>query len=251
MLDHYSGNVTVKTQEISSKKEGYVRFKTEVVDDGIGMSKEYLPTLFDSFTREQDTTTNKVSGTGLGMAIVKKLVNLMHGTITVESEQGKGTKFIVVLEHPIADEAYYKTKECDCLKAINEHNIEGKHILLAEDNELNAEIAIVVLEGMGLIVDRVEDGVQCIAKLQQMPAGSYDLILMDIQMPNMDGYKATQNIRKFNDKVKANIPIIAMTANAFDEDKKMALAKGMNGHLAKPLDAGKIKELLSSVLERK
>ena len=244
------GHVTIKTQEISCEKKGYARFRTEVVDNGIGMSKEYLPTLFDSFTREQDTTTNKISGTGLGMAIVKKLVNLMHGTITVESEQGKGTKFVIILEHPIAAEAYYKTKESNYSEAINEYNIQGKHILLAEDNELNAEIATAVLGGMGLIVDRVEDGIQCIAKLQQMPAGSYDLILMDIQMPNMDGYNATQNIRKFKDKEKANIPIIAMTANAFEEDKKRAIAQGMNGHIAKPIDAGKIKEVLSSVLER-
>ena len=126
--------------------------------------------------------------------------------------------------------------------------ISGKHVLLAEDNDLNAEIAEFILEDMGLIVDRVEDGIQCVARMEQKPAGTYDLILMDIQMPNMDGYKATQTIRRLADKKKAGIPIIAMTANAFEEDRKKALEKGMNGHIAKPVDAEKVKKTILSAL---
>ena len=127
--------------------------------------------------------------------------------------------------------------------------IRGKHVLLVEDNELNAEIAVAMLEKMGISVDCVGDGVQCVAKVEQLPAGTYDLILMDIQMPNMDGYKATQAIRRFSDKDKAGIPIIAMTANAFEEDKKMAFSKGMNGHIAKPIDVHKIEKVMISVLK--
>lgn len=127
--------------------------------------------------------------------------------------------------------------------------LQGKHILLAEDNELNAEIAITILEDMGLRLDRVEDGIQCVSKIEQMPAGTYDLILMDIQMPNMDGYKATQTIRRLSDKDKANIPIVAMTANAFKEDEEMALSVGMNGHIAKPIEVDKIEQVLGSILQ--
>lgn len=242
------GTVVIKSQELPCSQEGYVRIKTEVIDTGIGMSKEYLPLLFESFTRERNTTTGKVAGTGLGMPIVKGLVELMGGTIEVESELGKGTRFTVVIPHKIADEAYYTHKKEEISDVDKKELIKGKHVLLAEDNELNAEIAIAILETMGMVVDRVEDGVQCIAKMEQTPAGSYDMILMDIQMPNMDGYKATQAIRRFPDREKANIPIIAMTANVFEEDKKMAFSKGMNGHIAKPIDVHKIEEVIISIL---
>ncbi|MDO5340300.1 MAG: transporter substrate-binding domain-containing protein [Eubacteriales bacterium] len=242
------GKVVLRTKELPCNKEGYVRLKTEITDTGIGMSKEYLPYLFESFTRERNTTTGKIAGTGLGMPIVKRLVELMGGSIDVESELGKGTKFTVILQHKIADEAYY-IKPAEISDVTKKELIRGKHVLLAEDNELNAEIAVAILQNMGIAVDCVEDGVQCVAKIEQMPAGSYDLILMDIQMPNMDGYKATQAIRRFSDKDKADIPIIAMTANAFEEDKKMALSKGMNGHIAKPIDVHKIEKVIVSVLK--
>lgn len=245
------GEVKVRLQEIPCAQDGYVNLKTEVIDNGIGMSKDFLPRLYDSFAREHNTTDTKISGTGLGMPIVKHLVDLMGGSIVVDSELGKGSKFTVVLTHKIADEAYYApnidvNKENDKTK-----QIKGKHILLAEDNDLNAEIAQAILGEMGLVVDRVVDGIQCIAKLDEMPAGTYNLILMDIQMPNMDGYKATQNIRHFRDKNKADIPIIAMTANAFEEDKKKALEQGMNGHIAKPIDAAKMLEVMFDVLNNK
>lgn len=242
------GTVILRSQEMPCDRDGYVKIRTEVIDNGIGMSEDYLPLLFDAFTREHNTTTGKVAGTGLGMPIVKRLVELMGGSIAVESALGKGTKFTVILEHKIADEAYYTHRQSEMSDHAKKELIKGKHILLAEDNELNAEIATAILENMGILADRVEDGVQCVARIEQMPAGTYDMILMDIQMPNMDGYKATQVIRHFSDDKKANIPIVAMTANAFEEDKKMALEKGMNGHIAKPIEVHKIEDIMISVL---
>ena len=244
------GTVTIRSQELPSTKEGFVTIKTEVIDTGIGMSKEFLPSLFVAFERERNTTTGKIAGTGLGMPIVKKYVDMMGGTIEVESELGKGSKFIVTLQHRIADPIYYKEKPVKSSETDTKNILQGKKILLAEDNELNAEIAMTILEDKGVIVDRVEDGIKCVAKMEQNPAGTYDLILMDIQMPNMDGYKATQAIRRLADEKKASIPIIAMTANAFEEDRKKAFENGMNGHIAKPVDIEKVEEVLVSILEK-
>ena len=243
------GSVTISSQELPSEKEGFVRIKTEVTDTGIGMSKEFLPSLFVAFARERNTTAGKVAGTGLGMPIVKKYVDMMGGTIEVESELGKGTRFTVILSHRIADKIYYEQRAEKIAEVDSEKSLQGKHILLAEDNDLNAEIAITILQDRGLVVDRVEDGIKCVARMEQEPSGTYDLILMDIQMPNMDGYKATQAIRRLADKSKADTPIIAMTANAFEEDRKKALEKGMNGHIAKPIDVAKVEEVLLSVLK--
>ena len=242
------GKVTVRLQELPTD-EGFVKIKTEVIDTGIGMSKEFIPTLFDSFTREKNTTIGKVAGTGLGMPIVKKLVEMMKGTIEVESELGKGSKFTVILKHQIADEKYY-IKESN-KNIMNSQIIQGKHVLLAEDNDLNAEITMTLLKDMGLNVERVEDGIQCVAMMEKMPAKSYDFILMDIQMPHMDGYKATQTIRQLSDQEKANIPIIALTANAFEEDKKAALLYGMNSHISKPMDIQKLEKVIIQVLNKK
>ena len=240
------GKIRIETIELPCEREGYVTIQTSVEDTGIGMSKEFLPQLFDSFSRERNTTAAKVAGSGLGMAIVKSLVDLMGGTIEVESELGKGSKFTVTIPHKIVDEAYYEKQMLE--KSAQHADFSGKHILLAEDNELNAEIAITILEEMGFSVDHAEDGILCVDKLEREPAGTYDVILMDIQMPNMDGYKATKVIRRLPDKKKSNIPIIAMTANAFAEDRKKALEMGMNGHIAKPIDVDKIREVLAKVL---
>ena len=233
------GIVTIKVHELPGDKEGYVKIKTEVADTGIGMSKDYIPTIFDSFSRERSTTIGKIGGTGLGMSIVKRMVDMMGGTIEVNSELGKGSCFTVILQHRLADDSYYEKKSSP-KQAVSKAVLKGKRILLAEDNDLNAEITTTILENEGLLVDRVADGVQCVDKIDRMPAGIYDLILMDIQMPNMDGYQATKLIRQFADKEKADIPIIAMTANAFEEDKRNALAAGMNGHMAKPIHVDKL-----------
>lgn len=240
------GNITITVEELPCEKEGYMKVKSEIKDTGIGMSKEYLPTLFEPFSREHNTTTGKVGGTGLGMAIVKKMVDLMGGSIEVESEPGKGTIFTFTLMHKIADKKYYSRKIETAESSDSVEKLRGKHVLLAEDNNLNAEIAVAVLEKTGLVIDRVEDGIQCVSRIEQLPSETYDLILMDIQMPNMDGYKATQCIRHLNDKKKAEIPIIAMTANAFEEDKKRAIDAGMNGHIAKPVE---IDKLVSEILK--
>lgn len=242
------GSVSVSLTELPSDRPGYALYQTVIADTGIGMSAEFLPHIFDEFTRERTSTESKVAGTGLGMPIVKKLVDLMQGTITVESELGKGTKFTLTLSHRIADTAETKSEN----EYSNEDRIgdyAGKRILLAEDNELNAEIARTILEEEGFLVERAEDGIVCIDMLQKAAPDYYDLILMDIQMPNMDGYKATQIIRRLPDKQKAEIPIVAMTANAFEEDRKKALHIGMNGHISKPVQIETLRNTLGQVLK--
>ena len=239
------GTVTIKVKELPGDKEGYVKIKTEVADTGIGMSKDYIPIIFDSFSRERNTTIGKIGGTGLGMSIVKRLVDMMGGTIEVNSEPGKGSCFTVILQHRLADDSCCDKKSSP-KQVVSKKVLKGKRILLTEDNDLNAEITTTVLEKEGVLIDRAADGVQCVEKMDQMPVGTYDLILMDIQMPNMDGYQATKRIRQFADKEKADIPIIAMTVNAFEEDKRNALAAGMNAHMAKPVH---VDELLLTLAE--
>lgn len=244
------GNVTITVEELPCEKEGYMKVKSEIKDTGIGMSKEYLPTLFEPFSREQNTTIGRIGGTGLGMPIVKKMVDLMGGSIEVASELGKGTVFTFTLMHKIADRKFYSQKTEAAETSEMGKNLSGKHVLLTEDNDLNAEIAVTVLEETGIVIERVEDGIQCVNRVVQMSPGTYDLILMDIQMPNMDGYKATRCIRRLDDKKKAEIPIIAMTANAFAEDRKKAFDAGMNGHIAKPIDIEKLGAVILSVLNK-
>lgn len=243
------GSVEVNVNELPCEREGFARIQTVVTDTGIGMSKEYLPTIYDSFSRERNTTMGKVAGTGLGMAIVKELVTMMGGTIEVKSELGEGTTFTVTLDHKIAETRHDDRKEIASRKAAAE-SLADLYILLAEDNDLNAEIAMTLLEEAGLKVDRAADGIQCVSRIEKEPAGTYALILMDIQMPNMDGYKATETIRQLPDPKKAAIPIIAMTANAFEEDRKMALAKGMNGYIAKPIDPAKMLAAIQDAIEK-
>ncbi|WP_448915195.1 transporter substrate-binding domain-containing protein [Eubacterium ramulus] len=243
------GSVTMKIDELPCDEHGYMMARTRVSDTGIGMSEEYLTEIFEAFTREQNTTKSKIAGTGLGMSIVKKYVDLLGGTIDVESEPGKGSTFTVILKHKIADESYYVKKHLE-ESGISREILKDRSILLAEDNDLNAEIAAVILERAGLKVERVEDGLQCVNRITEMPAETYDIILMDIQMPKMDGYKATQTIRNLSDQEKASIPIIAMTANAFEEDKRAAIAAGMNGHIAKPIQVDKLLSILAEIIRQ-
>lgn len=243
------GHIAIDVKELDCARSGYVRIQTQVKDTGIGMSEDYLPTLFDSFSREYNTTIGKVSGTGLGMAIVKNLVDMMDGDICVKSKLGEGTCFTLTFEHRIADaDSIEWNQELDVLdeKSI----LQGKRVLLVEDNELNAEIAMAILEQSGLILDRVEDGLACINRLSEVDADLYDLILMDIQMPNMNGYEATRRIRQFENVKKASIPILAMTANAFEEDKKMAIKAGMNGHISKPIDVSVLENQIINIFKK-
>ena len=243
------GSVMVDVDELPCDESGYMIVKIRVSDTGIGMSQDYQTKIFEAFTREQNTTKSKIAGTGLGMSIVKKYVDLLGGTINVESELGKGSTFTVTLKHRIADESYYIKKHIE-EPGTGSEILEGRNILLAEDNDLNAEIAEAILERAGLKTERVEDGIQCVNRIMEMPVGTYDMILMDIQMPKMDGYKATQAIRNLPDRDKACIPIIAMTANAFVEDKRDAIAAGMNGHIAKPIPVDKLLSMLAEVIRQ-
>ena len=243
------GSVMVDVDELPCDESGYMIARIRVSDTGIGMSQDYMTKIFDAFTREQNTTKSKIAGTGLGMSIVKNYVELLGGTINIESELGKGSTFTVILKHRIADESYYVKNHVED-PGTGSEILEGRNILLAEDNDLNAEITEALLESAGLKIERVDDGIQCVNRITEMPAGTYDMILMDIQMPNMNGYKATQEIRHLPDKDKACIPIIAMTANAFEEDKRDAVAAGMNGHIAKPIQVDKLLSILSEVIRQ-
>ena len=243
------GHIAIDVKELDCERDGYVRIQTQVKDTGIGMSEDYLPTLFDSFSREYNTTIGKVSGTGLGMAIVKNLVDMMNGEICVKSKLGEGTCFTLTFEHRISDEDSIELNQE--LDVLDEKSIlQGKHVLLVEDNDLNAEIAMAILEQSGLVLDRVEDGLACVNRLSEVDADLYDLILMDIQMPNMNGYEATRRIRQFENVKKASIPILAMTANAFEEDKKMAMDAGMNGHVSKPIDVNVLEKQIINIFKK-
>ena len=240
------GRVLFSVKQIPYDMEGYILIELIVSDTGIGMSKEFLPKLFVEFSRERSVTESKIQGTGLGMPIVKRLIDLMGGNIEVESELGSGTTFTVRIPHRIAKDEDFHNDDIDKLE---NNDFLGKRILLAEDNELNAEIATEILTYAGFVVEVATDGIICVDMVQKAEPDYYDFILMDIQMPNMDGYKATKVIRNMEDLKKRNIPIIAMTANAFDEDKKEAFAAGMNAHIAKPIHIKNVLNTISTVLK--
>lgn len=244
--DGHSIHVTINETEFDDKKARYV-FVCE--DTGIGMAPEYLPHIFDEFSREHTATENKVNGTGLGLSIVKSFVELMNGKIHVESEPGKGTKFTVEIPLELASEEDVCKKELPEQTFMTDKNI-GKRILLAEDNELNAEIAMELLKEEGFLIDWVKDGQECFDKLEESDDGYYDLILMDIQMPILNGYDATAKIRQMENQKKAATPLVAMTANSFDEDIEMTKKAGMNGFIAKPLDSEKMFTILKQSIEK-
>lgn len=247
------GTITVKVSQSAGSRAGYGLYTFSVRDTGIGMSPDFMESIFTAFSREQASTVNSVQGTGLGMAIAKNLVDLMDGTITVSSEKNNGSEFIISLELEINDykesepevSSEYITKmiECDMNSDIKSP-LDGMSILLVEDNELNREIAEVLLSSLGAKVELAEDGDIAVEKVGRESDGVYDLILMDIQMPRLNGYEATAAIRKLPDSQKAEVPIIAMSANAFLEDRKAALAAGMNDHVAKPVD---VKALVAAI----
>lgn len=237
------GSISLSVTQVPCPSYEHATYEFRIRDSGIGMSQEFLRKIFEPFSREKTSTVSGIQGTGLGMTITKNLVTMMGGDITVTSKKGVGTEFLIELTFLKAD-GITDTSSYVQSSSENVSNLDGIRILLAEDNELNMEIAHELLTGAGAEVDTVEDGSIAVEKMSTAPAGQYDVILMDVQMPIMDGYTATGAIRKLKNNPNANIPIIAMTANAFNEDKWLAKEAGMNGHLSKPFN---IKEVIKTI----
>lgn len=243
------GRIILTLKEQACTDANKAAYELTVEDTGIGMDEAYLPHIFEEFSREHTTTETKIAGTGLGLPIVKSLVELMGGTIAVQSKIGVGTVFTVKLAFELAKEEA-PAAGAEPQQTLTAEQLKGRSILLAEDNALNAEIATVILTQAGFVVKHVEDGAKCVAELRAMPIGTYDVVLMDVQMPNMDGYAATKAIRELQD-ARAKIPVIAMTANVYDEDKQRAFASGMTGFIAKPLNIKTMLQVLSEQLNEK
>ena len=237
------GTISFSLEEIE-REEGLSDYKAIVQDTGIGISKDYLPHIFENFTRQKTSSESGVIGTGLGMPIVKKMVDLMHGTISVESEEGKGTTVVVNLPH-----RYIIEKEEVDVVDDKEIDLTGKHILLVEDNDLNAEIAQTLLEDKGLKVMRAKDGLEAVMMVKENVVDCFDCILMDIQMPRMNGFEACKVIRSLPNN-RSQLPIIALTANAFEEDRKDCLDAGMSEHVAKPIEIQSLLQTIESVLKK-
>lgn len=232
------GLVHFSVTQIEAPVQDYAKFRFVISDTGIGMSDEFVKHIFESFSREKNTTMSGIKGTGLGMAITKKLIDLLGGKISVESKLGKGTIVSFELTYQIIQDELEVA--LDAPADLNDVNLNGKRVLLVEDNELNREIAQDVLESEGITVEIAVDGIEAVEKIQNSFEKPYDFVLMDIQMPRMDGYTAARKIRELKNSYIKNLPIIAMTANAFDEDRKRAFESGMNAHLAKPIDINKL-----------
>ena len=238
------GNIRVSVTEFPDHEQKIATYRIVVKDNGSGMSEEYLPHIFETFSREHSSTEVRVEGTGLGLPIVKSFLDLMGGTIQVESRPGEGTQMTIEVSFPIADEQQIREHQGQKKHRVMQ-NWKNKRILLAEDNDLNAEIVTTLLQENEFIVERVADGEPCVNMVKCMPSDYYRVILMDIQMPHMDGYQATQAIRKL-DGARSQIPIIALTANAFEEDRQKAFACGMNAHVVKPIDMEQLLDALDT-----
>lgn len=244
-----NGEITCSIIQENGENEHICNTVFSITDTGIGMSEEYISHIFEAFSRERTSTVSGVEGAGLGMGIVKKLVDLMGGEITVSSAIGEGSTFTVSLPCRISSEEEAKAKRADT--DIDKTLLKGRRVLLTEDNNINAEIATELLSDEGLIIERAKDGVECVEMLEKAPDGYYDIILMDIQMPIMNGYEAAAKIRRLDDPKKANIPIVALTANAFSEDKDNAIKAGMNDHVPKPIDMNVLLPAMQKLITRK
>lgn len=242
-------NVSEEETKAENKQPQTSVYEFRIKDNGIGMSRDFQKIIFDSFTRERTSTVSGIQGTGLGMAITKKIVDMLGGTIQVQSEEGHGSEFIVRLPCKISSEKTEQIGKSEPAKdALVQADFSGKRVLLAEDNEMNQMIAVANLENAGFAVEVANDGVEALEKVRTNPAGYYDVILMDIQMPKMDGYEAARRIRALPEPEKASVPIVAVTANTFGEDCEAALKAGMNKHLAKPYDIPQIIQTIYSLL---
>ncbi|MBR3961021.1 MAG: response regulator [Clostridia bacterium] len=239
------GEISVTLKQISEVRDVFADYELRVKDSGIGMTPEFAAKVFEAFERERTSTVSKIQGTGLGMAITKSIVDLMGGTIKVITAPGEGTEFIIEITFELAEDMQEEIIDEATAQVVDFTN---KKLLLVDDIEVNREIAKMLLESEGFIVDTASDGSEAVKKVAESAAGDYDAVLMDIQMPIMNGYEAAREIRKLDNKRLASVPIIAMTANAFSEDVKNALDAGMNGHIAKPIDVPKMMETLAKIL---
>ena len=241
------GRISVDIEEMEAIEKDSMILRIRVSDTGIGISQKYIPHIFEAFTREKNSSESGIMGTGLGLRIVKSFVDLMNGSVIVQSEPGKGSSFIIEIPCRIVpEEELIEQSE----QSMTETSLKHKRILLVEDNELNVEIARTILEDAQAEVEVAADGAIAVAMLKKAPVRYYDVVLMDIQMPNMNGYQATEAIRKLPDE-RAEVPIIAMTANAFEEDRQAAFAAGMDDYLAKPIEIDKLLRKIVKVLEKK
>ena len=242
------GNISVKLKQVSEVRDVFADYELRVKDSGIGMTPEFAAKVFEAFERERNSTVSKIQGTGLGMAITKSIVDLMGGDIKVITAPGEGTEFVIDITFELAEDMQDELDSENEQAAGKVIDFTNKKLLLVDDIELNREIAKMLLESEGFIVDTASDGKEAVEKIAAAKAGDYDAVLMDIQMPIMNGYEAAKKIRKLEKSELANVPIIAMTANAFSEDVKNALDAGMNAHIAKPIDVPKMMETLAKIL---
>lgn len=247
------GSISLKVAQIQKLSQDKALYEIHVKDTGIGMTQNFAEHIFEAFERERTTTVSKIQGTGLGMTISKSIIDMMGGTIDVDTEQGKGTEFTIRLTLKL--QTQYDTQNelkqsevIDELLLTNEELFKDKRLLLVEDNALNREIAYEILSQYGFSIDMANDGAEALDKITNAQPNSYDLIIMDIQMPIMNGYEATRRIRALEDQQLSSIPILAMTANAFDEDRKVAKECGMNGFLSKPINIDEIAQELRRIL---
>ena len=242
------GAIEMAVTEKPTDSNDIAEYEFIIKDNGIGMSEEFQKTIFDEFTRERTSTVSGIQGTGLGMAITKNVVEKMGGSISVKSAEGEGSEFIIDIPFRISAVPADSSGDGKAGTSPDEYDFTGKRVLLAEDNEMNQMIATTLLEKTGFLVEIAANGQVAVNKVKDASDGYYDIILMDIQMPVMDGYEATRQIRALEEPAKAAIPIIAVTANAFEEDRKSAMETGMDGHLAKPYDVPKMMDMIQKLL---
>lgn len=245
------GRIQFTAEESPSDSEETAEYVFRIKDNGIGMSEEFRTTIFDAFTRERTTTVSGIQGTGLGMAITKSIIDKMSGSITVHSEEGKGSELIVCVPFKVISDPESKASKTDAKEGEQRYDFTGNRMLLVEDNEMNQMIATAILEKTGVTIDIAENGQMAVDKVKAAAAGYYDIILMDIQMPVMDGYEATRRIRALDDPGKAKTPIVVVTANAFEEDRKITMEAGMDGHLSKPYEVPAIMKTMSDLIATK